>query len=85
MTFCLWVERNCILLIFFLIRILSALFGAVLFGIAVPVVGLVWIFGPVGNPVVTFSLVGLGLVMGGLLGYRFVGVFGFIFETLFDL
>jgi hypothetical protein len=68
------------------LRILAAGFGAVLFGIIVPVVYLLVFEGvPFGSLNGFLLLVGAGLAVGACLGALFPRVFGFIFEMFMDV
>lgn len=65
-------------------RVLAALFGAVVFGILVPIVYLLYLDPPADGFTGLLILVGGGALLGALLGIIFPRVFGFIFEVIFD-
>lgn len=64
---------------------LAAIFGAIIFGILVPVG---WLLTGSGFPFENFNgllvLIGSGLAIGAILGALFPKVFGFVFELFFD-
>jgi hypothetical protein len=67
-------------------RILAAVFGAVVFGVLVPLG--YWLVAetvPLGNLTGVLLLIGIGLLAGAVLGALFPKVFGFVFEAFMDL
>lgn len=69
-----------------LYRFLAALFGAVLFGIIVPIA---YLFAFDQLPLDGFKgillLIGVGLIFGAILGALFPRVFGFVFEAFIEM
>jgi hypothetical protein len=64
------------------VRILSALFGAILFGIMVPIAWFVAFHQfPLDGLIGVALLAGIGVVLGAILGALFPRVFGFVFEA----
>lgn len=68
-----------------MVRVLAALFGALIFGLLVPILWPMWFAVPFGNFTGVMILAGSGVILGAILGILFPKVFGFIFEALFDL
>lgn len=67
-------------------RILAAIFGAVLFGIVVPLAYfLLFDRFPIEGIKGVALLIGAGVTAGAILGALFPRVFGFVFETFFDI
>ena len=67
-------------------RVLAALFGAILFGVIVPVIYLVaFDKPPVDGLNGVVLLIGCGMAFGGILGALFPRVFGFIFEFFIEM
>jgi hypothetical protein len=68
-----------------ILRVLAALFGALIFGLAVPILWPLWFAVPFGNFTGVVVLAATGVIIGAILGVMFPRVFGFIFEVIFDI
>jgi hypothetical protein len=66
-------------------RVLAACFGALLFGVLVPVAYALFAGWPEGGFTTLILLAAVGVVVGASLGALFPKVFGFVFEVFMDV